>query len=210
MAAGFSRCRRRSECSTAPSPVTRRTDPGSTPRQGRWSVRPRRLGPFQVPEHHHRGQFGNGGKICCGHGGTCAIPSGGDCEGTLTSDGNNLMGSTDCTVIGAPPLSLDPKLGPLQDNGGPTRHTRPAAGQSGHRCGRSRWLPRRSRHSADDRSARLCASVRQRVRHRRVRIRMPARTRSTPRASSSRTPGLPACCRSSPTTAGAPGPRPAT
>jgi CSLREA domain-containing protein len=56
----------------------------------------------------------------CPGGALCVFPAPGDCEGTLTSDGNNLMGSTDCTVAGAPPVMLDPKLGPLQNNGGPS------------------------------------------------------------------------------------------
>jgi len=47
----------------------------------------------------------------------------GECDGTIISSGNNLMEHYDtshCTVIGNP-LLADPKLGPLQNNGGPTK-----------------------------------------------------------------------------------------
>ena len=47
----------------------------------------------------------------------------GECDGTIISSGNNLMEHYDtshCTVIGNP-LLADPKLGPLQNNGGPTQ-----------------------------------------------------------------------------------------
>jgi hypothetical protein len=45
---------------------------------------------------------------------------GNDCNGTITSNGYNLVGGTGrCTVIGAAQVG-DPKLGPLQDNGGST------------------------------------------------------------------------------------------
>jgi predicted outer membrane repeat protein len=47
-----------------------------------------------------------------------------DCRGTLTSLGYNIIGSTDgCAVTGVPAGNLtgvDPLLGPLADNGGPT------------------------------------------------------------------------------------------
>jgi CSLREA domain-containing protein len=47
------------------------------------------------------------------------LPS--DCAGTINSNGNNLMGSLDrCTVNGGGVTLADPKLGPLQNNGGPT------------------------------------------------------------------------------------------
>ena len=46
-----------------------------------------------------------------------------DCSGALTSQGNNLVyvyNTLHCTING--PFTLaDPLLGPLQDNGGPTR-----------------------------------------------------------------------------------------
>ncbi|MDQ3812091.1 MAG: hypothetical protein M3336_17560, partial [Chloroflexota bacterium] len=45
-----------------------------------------------------------------------------NCDGTLTSRGYNLFGST-CTVAGdrtGNKVAADPKLGPLQNNGGPT------------------------------------------------------------------------------------------
>jgi len=47
----------------------------------------------------------------------------GECDGTIISNGNNLMKHFDtshCTVSGNP-LLADPKLGPLQNNGGPTQ-----------------------------------------------------------------------------------------
>ena len=47
----------------------------------------------------------------------------GECDGTIISSGNNLMENYDtshCTVIGNP-LLADPKLSPLQNNGGPTQ-----------------------------------------------------------------------------------------
>ena len=44
------------------------------------------------------------------------------CEGTINSTGNNLMGSLgNCTVNGGGVTVADPKLGPLQNNGGPTQ-----------------------------------------------------------------------------------------
>lgn len=48
-----------------------------------------------------------------------------DCSGSITSQGYNLIGSTrGCTISGditGNILNVDPQLGPLQDNGGPTR-----------------------------------------------------------------------------------------
>jgi CSLREA domain-containing protein len=44
-----------------------------------------------------------------------------ECGGTITSNGNNLIGSVDCTVAGSGFTVADPKLGPLQNNGGPTQ-----------------------------------------------------------------------------------------
>ncbi len=47
----------------------------------------------------------------------------GECFGTLTSQGNNIMfqyNTTNCTVTGAVTVA-DPKLGPLQNNGGTTQ-----------------------------------------------------------------------------------------
>lgn len=47
-----------------------------------------------------------------------------DCSGPLTSDGHNLIqNATDCTIGGTTTgnlLNVDPLLGPLQENGGPT------------------------------------------------------------------------------------------
>jgi predicted outer membrane repeat protein len=42
----------------------------------------------------------------------------GECEGTLTSGGFNLMAVVDCAVTGPAPVVGDPLLGPLQANGG--------------------------------------------------------------------------------------------
>jgi CSLREA domain-containing protein len=64
------------------------------------------------------------GTIVAGNSGSSAP----DCSGTLTSQGYNLIGtSTGCTVaavggdqVGNDASPIDPKLGPLQDNGGPT------------------------------------------------------------------------------------------
>ena len=51
---------------------------------------------------------------------TSGLPS--DCAGTINSNGNNLMGSLgNCTVNGGGVTVADPKLGPLQNNGGPTQ-----------------------------------------------------------------------------------------
>lgn len=47
----------------------------------------------------------------------------GDCAGTLTSHGNNVMqqvNESNCTVNGGGVTIADPVLGPLQANGGPT------------------------------------------------------------------------------------------
>ena len=44
----------------------------------------------------------------------------GDCSGTLTSHGNNVMQQVNCTVNGGGVTVADPVLGPLQNNGGPT------------------------------------------------------------------------------------------
>jgi hypothetical protein len=45
---------------------------------------------------------------------------GGECAGTLNSDGFNLMAVADCTVIGPAPIIGDPLLAPLGNNGGRT------------------------------------------------------------------------------------------
>ena len=55
-----------------------------------------------------------------------AIPTKGsindDCGGVgIFSNGNNLMGVTNCTVSGVAPVVADPQLGPLQNNDGPTQ-----------------------------------------------------------------------------------------
>ena len=49
------------------------------------------------------------------------VPVFGDCAGTLTSNGNNLMRVLNCTVNGSGLTVADPLLGPLQSNGGSTR-----------------------------------------------------------------------------------------
>jgi len=55
--------------------------------------------------------------------GNVFVATTGECDGTITSSGSNLMKNYDtshCTVIGNP-LLADPKLSPLQNNGGPTQ-----------------------------------------------------------------------------------------
>jgi len=55
--------------------------------------------------------------------GSVFVATTGECDGTITSSGNNLMKNYDtshCTIIGNP-LLADPKLSPLQNNGGPTQ-----------------------------------------------------------------------------------------
>ena len=55
--------------------------------------------------------------------GNSFVATTGECDGTIISSGNNLMENYDtsrCTVTGNP-LLADPKLGPLQNNGGPTQ-----------------------------------------------------------------------------------------
>src|SRR5262249_20347535 len=45
-----------------------------------------------------------------------------DCQGIVASSGNNLDGAASCALAAAGDLSrVDPVLGPLADNGGPTR-----------------------------------------------------------------------------------------
>ena len=54
--------------------------------------------------------------------GNSTIWTASDCAGTINSTGNNLMGSLgNCTVNGGGVTVADPKLGPLQNNGGPTQ-----------------------------------------------------------------------------------------
>ncbi len=51
------------------------------------------------------------------------VPHTGDCYGTLTSYGYNLLqnyNTTNCTINGGGVMLVDPQLGPLQDNGGLT------------------------------------------------------------------------------------------
>jgi hypothetical protein len=51
-----------------------------------------------------------------------ANSAGGNCSGTMTSDGYNLSSDGTCQFNGPGDLnSTDPKLGPLQNNGGPTQ-----------------------------------------------------------------------------------------
>jgi len=48
--------------------------------------------------------------------------SGGNCSGTIASNGYNLSSDAACHLEGSGDLnSIDPKLGPLQNNGGPTQ-----------------------------------------------------------------------------------------
>ncbi len=54
-----------------------------------------------------------------------------DCGGTVTSGGHDLFGATrGCTISSVPTdlLGVDPKLGPLADNGGPTLTQMPLVG----------------------------------------------------------------------------------
>ena len=47
--------------------------------------------------------------------------AGGDCVGTITSNGNNIDTDNSCQLVGVNDQpSASPQLGPLQDNGGPT------------------------------------------------------------------------------------------
>jgi hypothetical protein len=49
-------------------------------------------------------------------------PSGGNCYGTMTSNGYNLSSDNSCNINNTGDLNnTDPKLGPLQNNGGPTQ-----------------------------------------------------------------------------------------
>jgi|SRR5581483_7956566 len=51
-----------------------------------------------------------------------ASNSGGNCSGTMTSNGYNLSDDNSCSFNGPGDLNnTDPKLGPLQNNGGPTQ-----------------------------------------------------------------------------------------
>jgi hypothetical protein len=53
--------------------------------------------------------------------------NGGDVQGNLSTLGANIVGSHSFgTLSGPQPLSTDPRLGPLADNGGPTRTMKPA------------------------------------------------------------------------------------
>jgi CSLREA domain-containing protein len=47
------------------------------------------------------------------------LPTEGDCAGTLTSNGNNILFTNNCTINGGVTFA-DPKLGPLNNNGGAT------------------------------------------------------------------------------------------
>ena len=60
-----------------------------------------------------------------------------DGEGEFTSLGHNLIGNTDGSSgwVGTDLLNVDPMLGPLQDNGGPTWTMALAARQPRHRRG---------------------------------------------------------------------------
>src|SRR5262249_38478256 len=61
--------------------------------------------------------------------------TGPDIQGTVVSQGHNLIGDgtggsgfTDTDFVGTSDAPIDPLLGPLQDNGGPTQTHRPAPG----------------------------------------------------------------------------------
>jgi len=74
--------------------------------------------------------------------------AGPDFFGTLTSQGYNLIGNTtDTVILGITTgnlLNIDPLLGPLQNNGGPTLTHRSAARQSRNRRWNQRWPEHRS------------------------------------------------------------------
>jgi hypothetical protein len=49
-------------------------------------------------------------------------PSGGNCHGTMTSNGYNLSSDASCNFSGPGDMNnINPMLGPLQNNGGPTQ-----------------------------------------------------------------------------------------
>jgi len=54
-----------------------------------------------------------------------ALPN---CAGTITDAGFNISSDASCGFTGTSRASTDPQLGPLQDNGGPTRTMLPLAG----------------------------------------------------------------------------------
>jgi len=87
------------------------------------------------------GNAASGGGIATGNGTTTIGSSivagnmaatGNDCSGNLTSHNYNLIEDTsDCTIDGATAYDvtgIDPRLGPLQDNGGPTYTDMPQPG----------------------------------------------------------------------------------
>lgn len=55
-------------------------------------------------------------------------PTGANCSGATTDHGNNDETGTTCGFTGTGDLSIDPALGPLQDNGGPTQTEAPLSG----------------------------------------------------------------------------------
>jgi hypothetical protein len=68
--------------------------------------------------------FWNGGTLTLTSSIVANNPAGGDCRtvsGSITSDGYNLDSDGSCSLTAATDLpGTDPRLGPLQDNGGPT------------------------------------------------------------------------------------------
>ncbi len=66
------------------------------------------------------GGVSNGGSVTL-QGALLSANSGGNCSGTISSAGSNLDNGTSCAFAGAGDLSaVDPLLGALADNGGPT------------------------------------------------------------------------------------------
>jgi predicted outer membrane repeat protein len=64
----------------------------------------------------------NGGKVTLQNSIIANSSSGGNCYGTMTSKGYNLSSDSACSFSNTGDLNnTDPKLGPLQNNGGPTR-----------------------------------------------------------------------------------------
>ena len=68
----------------------------------------------------------NGGTATLKNTLVASSPTGGNCGGTITDGGGNLSyGDATC-----PGINGDPKLGPLQDNGGPTQTMALGAGSA--------------------------------------------------------------------------------
>jgi hypothetical protein len=70
----------------------------------------------------HGGGISNGGTATLQNSIVANSPSGGNCDGTITSNGHNLSSDSTCSFNNTGDLNnTNPNLGPLQRNGGPTR-----------------------------------------------------------------------------------------